>query len=163
MEPDDLVGIIIKNYMSLSSNNIWLKSQDIKAPTGEDDLWCVVGIRNEQILGQKGFLDPDTDEDVQQSTIVATIDIDLASRGEDAKTRAPEMIMALESIPAKQLMDENKMGVYRTMDILDLSAIEGAGALHRFRASVIVYRTKEIRKSTEQIFDKFSMEVEENG
>lgn len=163
MEPDDLVGIIIKNYMSLSSNNIWLKSQDIKAPTGEDYLWCVVGIRNEQILGQKGFLDPDTDEDVQQSTIVATIDIDLASRGEDAKTRAPEMIMALESIPAKQLMDENKMGVYRTMDILDLSAIEGAGALHRFRASVIVYRTKEIRKSTEQIFDKFSMEVEENG
>jgi len=159
IEPDLLVAQIVKAYMGLSDRNIWLRSQDIKAPTGEDDLWAVVGVRLPRTLGTKSFLDTDTNEDVQQVAMATTIDIDLASKSTDATTRAWEVTAALESIPAIQLMEKNNMSVYRTMDAVNLDAVEGAGTLHRTRISVIVYYMVEKRKSTIQIFEEFPTEV----
>lgn len=155
MEPDYIVAKIIQDYMELPAGSVFFKDQNIKGLTS-GALFLIVGIQTTKPIGVKSFIDPGTDEDVQQSSIMTTVSIDIVSKSDAAKTRHVEIPMALESVIGQQLMNENSMRVFRTAEATDISAVEGASALHRYRYSVIVSSMKEIRKSTTQIFENYA-------
>ena len=79
------------------------------------------------------------------------------SKNREAIERKEEVLMALTSFYSREQQELNSVKIFRTGNILDLSFIEAASAMHRFRIPVIMSNIKEKRKAS-PYYDKFRNE-----
>ena len=154
MEPDQVVLGIIQAYMGRDVDHIWRKNQNVEAPK-DDGIFIVVGTGESRFVGAKSEFNHDTLEAVQYTTMNTTIDIDICSRSREALERKEEVIMSLAAVPGQMAMESNNMKSSRVQAILDISAVEGSSALHRYRTGVIIDHMKSVSKSGSEYFDQF--------
>lgn len=153
-EADKTVLRVIRDYMQLNEDRIWLRNQNISAPT-DNDLFIIVGEGTAQIVSVTSDFNESTGAEIQRILRYVPINIDVVSRSREAVERKEEVIMAFSSIIGQRYMEDENMKSMRAPDIQDISEVEASSSLHRFRVSVIISHVKERIIQDIDTFDNF--------
>jgi hypothetical protein len=138
--PLELVCDILKVELDLDDNHIYLWDQKILQPK-DSDLYIAVGIESCKPFGNTNR-QVGTDDGVDSHAslnMLATLSIDLISRGPDARDRKEEVLLALNSNYAQNQMAGNSFYVAPLpagAKFVNLSELDGAAIPYRFRISV---------------------------
>ncbi len=155
-----VIADVIQAEMELPNNRVYLYNQKWVIPP-DQNLFVVVGFISAKPFGVRGGYanDPITNElvEVQSLNQQETYSIDVISRDSSARQRKQEVILALNSTRMQQAMEQYnfKIGNLPT-SFLDVSAVEAAALLNRYRLAfnaLVIYRKT---KSTEY-YDSFSV------
>ena len=163
-EVDLILANTIRDYMGLDDTRVWLYNQNIDLPK-DDAIFVIVATESRRIVSQVHRFDPDTDEQVQSSTMYTTLNVEITSRDESAKLRNYEVALSIESVIGQRYQEDNQIRMFRNGQILDLSAVDGASALHRYQIPIIISHVETKRTAITPI-DKFqptTTEVDKNG
>lgn len=160
--PDIVVRRIVRDYMGLTDPRIFLTGENIMAPT-DDQIFVVVGSLAPLIVGTGVRFDPETEDEISQVSTATTVNIDVCSRNKDADFRYFEAVAAIRSTLAQQIMEQEGMSIYRNPNILNLTAVEGAGTLRRHRIQVIIFHVMEKTVPIADVFDNFQTPEVNNG
>jgi hypothetical protein len=152
-EPDVLLCDIITHELDIDEDRVVVYDENYDPPK-DDLLYIIVSTRKGKPLSVNTKFDYETNEEVSSVTCFDSYDIDITSKNRDAIERKEEVLMALTSFYSIEQQEKNGVKVFRNGDILDLSFIEAASALKRFRISGIISNSKEKRKPA-SYFDKF--------
>lgn len=133
----DALGLfcdIISTYMSLSGR-VYLWDQKINTPTDEG-LWIAVSVLSAKPFGNSNRFNS-SGQQVQSVNMLATLSVDVISRGPAARTRKEEVILALNSIYSQQQQELNGFYVAKISNqFVNLSQIDGPAIPYRFNISV---------------------------
>jgi hypothetical protein len=150
--------------MSIPNDHIYLWDQKIFQPS-DSNLYIAVGVHSCKVFGNNnspGIVmgDPDWSLQFQSVNMMATLDLDLISRGPAARDRKEEVIMALNSVYSERQQDSNSFSIGRIpagARFQNLSLIDGAAIPYRFRISVNMQYTV-TKTSAVDYFDDFEEE-----
>ena len=133
--PLELFCDIIRREMGLIENQVYLWDQKIKVPTDER-LYVAVGIQTCKPFANVKKLDANGNSE-QCVNFLATLSVDIMSRGPDARDRKEEMVMALKSDYAESQEELNSffVGTLPTA-FANLSELDGSAIPYRFNISV---------------------------
>lgn len=155
--PLELFCEVIQHELGLQPGRVYLWDQKINMPK-DQGLFVVVGV-----LSCKPFANTvDTDgsgaglDAIQSTNFMATLSVDIISRGPEARDRKEEVIMALNSIYAQQQQEINSFYIAKiSSSFQNLSQEDGAAIPYRFNLAVNVqYFMKKIKAV--DYFDIFS-------
>jgi hypothetical protein len=146
--------------MGLTPGRVYLWDQKLNIPS-DDGLYIAVGVlmvkpfsnnvvNNSNLVGF---------EEAQSVNVMATLSIDILSRGPSARDRKEEIIMALRSNFATQVQE--KQGFYIagiSSAFTNLSEIEGAAIPYRFNISVNIQYFI-VKKKQIDYYDTYSKDV----
>ena len=162
MEPDILLCDIIQTEMQIPANRIVVYSENYKAPN-DQDIYIIVRKNPSRVIGSNRVFDFNTDEEIKSVVLNETYDIEISSKNRTAQERYYEVIMALTSVYSQQQQEEHNIRIFRTMDVQDLTLIEGASSLRRYLIPVIIDRV-EIKRTAITPYTAFPQaEVTVNG
>ena len=113
-EPLKVIADILAAEMMLTPGQIMLSNQTYVVPTTEG-LYIVVGYLSSKFLGVTIVNTPTTSgmTETQCGSLDHTIQIDAMSFNDDARLRKEEIILALNSNTAEQLMGQNLISISR--------------------------------------------------
>lgn len=134
----ELVCDIIQQGMALTSDQIYLWDQKVNIPT-DSRLYVAVGIVSCKPFGNTNRNDGSGSglDAIQSVNMSSLLDINILSRGPDARNRKEEVILALNSTYAEQQQELNSFRVFPiTNNFINLSQIDGAAIPYRFNISV---------------------------
>lgn len=131
---------IIQRELGLAVGRVYLWDQKIKQPT-DDGLYIAVSVPSCKPFGNTVKPDPVTGwaDAVQSVNMLATLDLDIMSRGPAARDRKEEIILALNGLYSQSQQEANSFYVGKLpagARFVNLSAIDGAAIPYRFRISV---------------------------
>lgn len=161
MEVDKILADIIVNELGIDPARVVVYNQKWDPPQDED-LYIVLMTGQFTVVGASNRFDPDTDEEVKSVTGYTEIAVEVTSKSREALERKEEINMALISGYSVRQQEDNNIKIFRSGDTLDLSFIEGAAALHRFRIPVRISSVKTKRTAILPIEDFREPEVETN-
>lgn len=153
-----LFSDIIQNQMGLSSDRIWLWNQKVMQPT-DSGLYIAISVPICRPFGSGNTIVNGIQ--IQSVNMQATVDIDLISRGPEARDRKEEIILALNSVYAEQQQAANSFYIGKLpprSQFLNLSNVDGAAIPYRYRISINMQYF--IRKTqTAPYFDAVELEI----
>lgn len=134
----EFVSDIIENQLGLAKEQVYLWDQKVDIPHDER-LYVSVGMLSCKPFGNNRTYDSSGVNSIQTTNFMATLDIDIFSRGLDALNRKEEVLMALKSNYAEAQQELNSFYIAPlSISFLNLSEAEGAAILYRFKISVNV-------------------------
>lgn len=153
-----LLADIIQNQMNLANDQVWIWDQKINIPV-DSRLYVALSMPicypfasgNTSVSVDGGGLNQ-----VQTVNMAATVDVDILSRGPQARDRKEEVILALSSVYAQQQQEANAFTVLKLSEkFLNLNTIDGAAIPYRYKISFqMQYAVTKIQPA--QYFDTFS-------
>lgn len=156
---DILICDIITNGLDIEEDRVVVYSENWDPPK-DAGIYIVVSTRRGKPISNVRKYDDDTNEEVQTVVTYDFIDIDITSKDRTALDRKEEVLMALNSTYSEQVQNENNIKIFKLGEIMDLSFIEAASALKRYRIPCIVSNIKE-KRTVINYFDKFRSTQEE--
>lgn len=155
-DPDLIVCDIIQNQLGLDSQHIWAYDENIEAPK-DSGIYVVVSTGTQKTIGVSSIYNPSTQQETQSISVAQELFIDITSKDRTALQRKEEVLMALGSVYSEQSQETNGVKITRGSNPLDLSFIEAASALHRYRISCFIFyvKTKTVAVS---YFDQFPLQ-----
>jgi hypothetical protein len=156
---DILICDIITVGLGLEPEKVVVYSENWDPPK-DQGIYIVVSTRRGKPISNVRKYDSTTNEEVQTVVTYDFVDIDITSKDRTALDRKEEVLMALNSTYSDQVQNENNIKIFRLGEIMDLSFIEAASALKRFRIPCIVSNVKE-KRTVINYFDKFRNTQEE--
>lgn len=153
---------VLQRELELGNGRVYLWDQKIFEPK-DKGLYIAVSVPSCRPFGNNVAPDPETGwaDAVQTVNMLATVDMDIISRGPAARDRKEEVIMALNSIYAQRQQEGNSFYIGKLPPgarFINLSPIDGAAIPYRFRISVnLQYGVKKTKAV--DYFDSFE-EVE---
>jgi hypothetical protein len=149
-----LLGKIIQRELGLFDGRVFLWDQKINSPT-DQDMWVAISALSPKCYSNRNYFNPLTNMQEQQSSWCTDVDVDIISRGPEARDRKEEVVMALKSQHAVQQMELNSFSVSQIpSSIRNLSEVDGAAIPYRFNFSVkLLYNVKKIQPAA--YFDTF--------
>lgn len=152
MSVDLILADIISTDMSLDPDRVVVYDQNFKAPK-DQDIYVTIALQTSRIIGSNNRFAPaedgppaKNDREIKYISLSEIYNIEITSKNRDALTRYPAVVMALTSDYSEQMQEENQIRIFRTGQVLDLSAIEGTSSLHRYRIPVIINSTQVLEK-----------------
>jgi len=129
---------IIQQEMNLPNGRVYLWDQKIMQPT-DSNLYIAVSVplckpfansnRSTPLLGSL--------TSAQFVSMLATLDIDIISKGPAARDRKEEIILALDSDYARRQQEANSFYIGKlSTNFVNLSQVDGAAIPYRYRISV---------------------------
>lgn len=144
---------LLVRYMQIDDSRVAFYAQEFDQPN-DRNLFILINNAVPEIVGVKNQFDPINNEEKIYITQHEQFSIDIASKNEDAYLRKEEIVMSFYSQIAQELEERNGIRFFRPSQIIDLTAVEGAGGLHRYRIDVIISTVT--RKITPvDVYDKF--------
>ncbi len=158
-EVGQLLGNVVQTYMGLADSRVVLKDENFDAPK-DQGIYILVEYESSDIVGISQSVDPDTGLETMGQSVFMHFAVEVCSRGRDAQDRWQEALFALFAVSGQQAAETSQCSFFRSTPPMDLSSIEGAGALRRYRIPVIVstVQTKTGSAAVPQI-DKFPADV----
>lgn len=150
-----LLATLIQNYMGLSVGRVVLKNEGFDAPKDSGIYVLVEYDGAASMVGVNSLKDYTANTEKMSSTTHERFAIEVVSRGPDATNRHKEALFALQTTTAIRAMEDNNTSIWRSGEVLDLSAIEGSGALRRYRIPVIMSNI-ESKTTAAAMIDKFT-------
>lgn len=161
-EVDELLADIIQTDTGIDPSRVVFYNQNFTAPKDEN-IYIIIATEQYTRIGLNNRFDPDTNEEVKTISGYTNVNIEITSKNRDALERKEEILQAIISTYSQQIQEENNIKIMQSGNILDLSFVEGASALHRFRVPLVVSSIKTKRTAITPI-DKFRIpEVNNNG
>lgn len=148
LNPLELFADIVAKEMGLAEDQVYIYNQKIK-PITDDRLYIAIGIAFDKHFGNSTKAEPTADGMVvvQSTNVQSNLSIDILSRGDDARNRRYEIVLALNSIysQTQQELNSFKVGVV-PQNFNNLSREEGAAIPFRFNINVFVqYFVKKVK------------------
>lgn len=145
---------IIQREMGLANGRVYEWDQKIMQPT-DSGLYIAVSVPVCKPFGSGNkFVNG---IQVQSVNMMATVDIDIISRGPSARDRKEEIILALNSIYAEQQQEANSFYIAKlpaSSQFVNLSNVDGAAIPYRYRISInMQYMVK--KSPVAPYFDEF--------
>ena len=131
---------ILQQELGLADGRVYLWDQKLMQPT-DAGLYIAVSILSSKVFGNTNAPVSSSSglNSVQSVNMMATMQLDIISRGPEARDRKEEVIMALNSTYAQQQMEQNSFLIGRIPpggQFMNLSAMDGAAIPYRFTISV---------------------------
>lgn len=131
---------IIQNQMGLAPGRVYLWDQKITEPT-DSSLYVAVSVPRCKPFANNIIPDGSGSgmNQIQCVNMMATMDIDIISRGTDARDRKEEILTSLLSIYSQQQQEINSFSIGRlpaSASFLNLSQVDGAAIPYRYKISV---------------------------
>lgn len=150
---------ILQREMGLANGRVYLWDQKIFQPS-DNNLYIAVSVPSCKPFSNNVQPDPITGwlNAVQITNMLATLDIDIISRGPEARDRKEEIILALNSIYAQSQQEGNSFYIGKlppSARFVNLSNIDGAAIPYRFRISVNLQYAF-VKSKAIDYFDTFS-------
>ena len=153
MTADLVLAEILTNYMDLPANRVLIYNQNWPKPK-DSEVYVVISLESSDIIGISHDFDPSTEEEISNASVAETFSVEVISRSAEARNKYHEVALALRSAGALDLAGKNNIRLHRTLTITDLSSVDGAAALYRFKIGVIIHSAKTKTKSV-PIYDNF--------
>lgn len=126
---------IIQREMNLTQGRVYLWDQKIFQPS-DFDLYIAVSVPSCKSFANTNRSSADGTMQEQFVSMMATLDIDILSRGPSARDRKEEVLLALNSTYAEQQMEANSFLIGKlSTRFLNLSNVDGAAIPYRYRIS----------------------------
>jgi len=162
MQPDQVLAKIIRTYMDLPEDRVVIYNGNFDAPK-DPHIYILISYESGQTLGVKNEFNAKTETETASIVTYNTYAVEIVSKSREAVERKEEILMALHSQIGLRLAEENNVRIWRGGNILDLSAIEGASALSRYRVNIVVSGLKE-KQAPIEVYENFPREgVFDNG
>lgn len=130
---------IIQQELGLATGRVYLWDQKIFQPT-DSGLYVAVSVPLCKPFGNVNAYASVTDGGLNQGQSVnmfAQVDIDIISRGPDARDRKEEVILALNSTYAQQQQEANSFYIAKLSSrFINLSQVDGAAIPYRYKVTV---------------------------
>ena len=131
---------IIQNQLGLDNDHVYLWDQKIFQPI-DSTMYVAVSVPRVKPFGNNFSLDGSGSglNAIQSTNVMATLDIDVISRGPDARDRKEEVILALFSVYSQQQQEINSFSIGKLppgSSFINLSSIDGAAIPYRYKISV---------------------------
>lgn len=141
VEPIKIVGNILTEEMGLVPGQIMLGLENWQIPTTQG-LFIALFYGAEQVIGNNNYNGTDdqgTFLEIQSVVMLHTIEIDLMSFNEEARTRKEEVLWALQSYYAETQMELYNMRLAMTPgSFIPVRSLEPAKQLNRFMISILM-------------------------
>ena len=156
LRPLELFCDIIKNYMKLADDQVYLYNEKI-APITDSRMYIAVGINQDKYFGSSTkYVDGAGGMNEEQSiNVMSNLSIDIVSRSDEARYRRSEIVLALSSKYSQNQQELNSfyIGVIPS-GFNNLSHLEGAAIPFRFNITVNI-QYFETKISPTAFFDVF--------
>ena len=155
----DVIKQILDSEMNMPANRVWAYNQNNDIPQ-DGNLFIVLHFGKRDVIANssKYKYKANGADEIQSTNVREDIMISLLSKNNDARDRAHEVLMALNSFYSQRLQAKNKMHISTTGDIYDASLLEGASRINRFDVKIKVFKSYEKMKAVDY-YDKFSFET----
>ena len=141
-EPIKVVAQILQDELDLKPGQIMLGFENWQI-SNETGLYIALMYGMEQIVGSSNNNSTDVNgnyQEVQSVSMLHQIEIDVMSFDDSARLQKEEVVMALSSFNAQQLMETNQMRVASIpASFITVTAPEPSKQLNRYRFSVSLY------------------------
>lgn len=149
---------IIKNELKLDNKRVYLWDQKLLQPT-DGGLYVAVTESSCKPFGSSNDVVPSVSgmNQIQSVNMLSTLDIDIISRGPEARDRKEEVLLAINSVYSQQQQSANSFFIGRLpagSRFINLSNIDGAAIPYRYRISINIQYAKTITQQA-QHFDQF--------
>ena len=161
IEPDIILADIITTDMNLSSSRVVVYDQNYKPPK-DPGLYIIIALQSTKIISNTNNYIDSKNEEKKTVVVSETYNIEVTSKDRSAINRYWEILVALDSTYSQQKQEENQIRIFRTGNILDLSFIEGASSLQRYKIPVIIQSVRE-KDTAIDYYDKFQATKEAIG
>jgi hypothetical protein len=153
LDPMDALANILQQYMGLPGRVVKY-NQDWHAPKDWNLYITISASEPSQIIATKNEFDPDTLEERAYVVLQGRFDVEVISRDSEAMDRKEEVFMAINSALALRIAEANNLRIWRTGGFIDLSALEGASILCRYRTVIAINYMRQ-KSAAAEYFDKF--------
>lgn len=135
--PLELFCDVIQKELGLTADQVYLWDQKLNIPT-DSRLYVAVSMLNCKPFGNRNKLLGSGDAE-QSVNMMATLGVDILSRGPEARDRKEEIILALNSTYAQQQQELNSFYIGKlSTGFVNLSQEDGAAIPYRYNISVNV-------------------------
>lgn len=126
---------ILQTYLGLPQGRVYLWDQKIMQPT-DSALYIAVSVPSCKPFGNNKSYDSNGNA-LQSVNMLATLDIDIISRGPAARDQKEQILLALMSDYSELQQEANSFSIGRLpTGFLNLSGIDGAAIPYRYKISV---------------------------
>ncbi len=151
----DVIKQILVNEMELPKKRIWAYNADVDIPK-DSKLFIILSFGQRSPYSNNIRYQDTVDglNEIQTMNVSEEIIISLLSKSTEARDRAYEVQMALNSTFSQQLQAKNRLFISRTGDVHDSSFLEATSRINRFDVKCEVLKSYDKIKSVEY-YDKF--------
>ena len=155
----DIIKQILDKEMQMPVNRVWAYNQNNDIPT-DSKLFIVLHYGKRDVISNntkykktvKGL------EEVQMTNVREDIMISLLSKNTEARDRAHEVLMAMNSTYSQYLQEKNHIHISTTGNVFDASFLEGTSRINRFDVKIKLFKSYEKIKSVDY-YNKFNFGV----
>jgi hypothetical protein len=171
---EEIIVDIVREFMELSQENIWIRDQNRKIPN-DKGMYVVVGMVDAKPYSAQSNLETHFTEgsdpipfEVEVSRIQTreNIQIDIMSRSADAISRRWELLLALNSIYSKQQQEQFGFKISRLpANFVNTSGAEGGSNINRFSITIacLVWYEKVSDLPVYDYYNEFSTRVDDES
>jgi len=156
-EVAQLLGSVVSTYMGIDPSRVVIKDETFDAPR-DQGIYVLIEYQTTRVVGITSTVDTSTAIETMGQSTMEEFAIEVISRNRDAQDRFQEVIFALQSVAGQQSAEAAQCAFFRSTPPMDLSAVEGAAALHRYRIPVIVSNVQ-TKSAAIPMVDKFPANV----
>lgn len=153
-----IIKQILDKQMEMPPNRVWAYNSDMDLPK-DPNLFIVLyyGERTPISNNSKYVETEDGLNEVQTMNVAEDIVIACISQNKEARERAHEVHLAMNSTFSRQLQAKNKIHISTIGSVYDSSFLEATSRLNRFDCRIRVFRAYE-KINTVDYYDKFSLQ-----
>lgn len=162
IEPIKVVADILQKEMSLAKGQIMLAYQQYEIPK-TPGLFVALDYLASKPIAAGNFVSPTNTgmDELQQVTMRHTIQIDILSFNNEARTRKEEVLMALSSVYSQQQQTANTIQIARiSSEFTNTASLEETKMLNRFTIAIAVTALHSKLKGTADYFDDFTTQFQ---
>lgn len=155
----DIIKQILDKELEMPDNRVWAYNQDADLPK-DSKLFIILHYGRRHTTSNNVRYKQTTDglQEVQTMNVAEDVIISMLSKSNEARDRAHEALLAMNSTYSKQLQEKNHIHISTTGDFWDASFLEGTSMINRFDSKVRVFKSYEKIKAVDY-YDKYSFET----
>lgn len=173
--PEQIIVDIIANQMNLAKNAAWVRNENRDIPN-DNGLYVVVGNVGTAPMNVETYIEQRTNSsydppqvenwEINKAQAFESIQIDILSSSDSARSRRMEILLALRSIYAQQKMEANSFKIFRLApNFLNTSGAEGGSNINRFSITIVCtswYKKERLMKEPGgDYYDDFTTRVDD--
>lgn len=163
-EIEVIIGDIITRELALETRQVVIGSENFIIPNDED-LHLTISNQNSKLISSNTYFKDD--KNTQVSNMLEMIQIDIYSKGSEARKRRAEVVMSLGSIFSKQQQEENNFRINRIpTSFVNSTEAEGGYMLSRFTIVIpcFTWYSKTVELETgKDYYDQFPARVDDES
>jgi hypothetical protein len=158
MQVESVICQLLRVELGLPQNSVWIASDSRKIPP-DDGMYVSVGMLSAQPISNNIRFDWDRNDNEQVVTLNGMFQVDVFSRDTSALERNWEVVAALQSYYASQLMEKYQFRIHEISGpIVNTSTVEGGSQMFRYSITIAV-TWAEHKVSHVDYYTKFSISV----